>query len=148
MSRKKAHSERRGRLPPLTYDLWFVTNEIHSSPRPPEQPICHLIQADGCIAAVVFRTNLISHLDPSTDEAPVLAGLSDRCRRRGFFLLLLLLLTYIHYLHARIAAVFFLPGCSFDLAHHSLIPTRVKTRYPAVNNTAFPCQALSNLTPL
>lgn len=129
MSRKKAHSERRGRLPPLTYDLWFVTNEIHSSPRPPEQPICHLIQADGCIAAVVFRTNLISHLDPSTTEAPVLAGLSDRC----CYLLFLLLLKYIHYLHV----MFFLPGCSFYLAQHSLIPTRVKSRYPAVNNTAF-----------
>ncbi|KAI4826526.1 hypothetical protein KUCAC02_029972, partial [Chaenocephalus aceratus] len=45
-------------------------------------PICHLIHPDGCITAVVLRTNLITYLDPSPTETLVLAGLTDYTQLR------------------------------------------------------------------
>jgi len=78
---QKAHSEKRGCHPAfdaqsIVCDKW----DPFISPSP-KQPICHLIQPDGCITAVVLRTNLITYLDFSPTESFVLASLSDRCWR-------------------------------------------------------------------
>lgn len=88
---------------PSSVDIWSIVCDkwdpfISLSP---ERPICYLIHPDGCIAAVVSGTNLITYLGSSSTEAPVLSQLSDKYIMRSVcFYLLTYILSHHNDCHA------------------------------------------------